>query len=495
MIPAKFVPLERIPLTSNGKLDRKSLPKPPGIGESREAFVAPRTHNERILAEVWQQVLGIEKFGIHDNFFEIGGDSILSMQVIVGAGKRGLRLTPRDILRQPTVAGLATLADTSSSMLDIPHTSIVDATESYLNEVNDELTSMTPIQHWFFEQRLPDPNYFNTVMMLEPTGKIDTHALEKALQAVLHHHDALRVRFRRAAGGWKQRIASLEQCSTPTLVRFDLSAFSAPARQLALEEESARLQRTLDIQNGPLLRAAWFDFGPNGPAHFLLILHHLVMDVVSWPILMDSLETAYSQICQGRRIDLGPKTTSFAQWADLLNDYAQSSALQSELSYWLCPDARDVRPLPVDFPQGENTEASADRVLTNLDSATTKALLFDLPKKWSMQVHEILLAALARALARWTGHDKVLIHVEGHGRELLFDEVDLTRTIGWFTSVSPLLLNLEGTRTIAEQLMRAKKRLRSLPNGGIGYGLLRYLGPEEIRERLRELPEAEIAVN
>jgi non-ribosomal peptide synthase protein (TIGR01720 family) len=278
-------------------------------------------------------------------------------------------------------------------------------------------------------------------------------------------------------------------------VRFDLSAFSAPARQLALEEESARLQRTLDIQNGPLLRAAWFDFGPNGPAHFLLILHHLVMDVVSWPILMDSLETAYSQICQGRRIDLGPKTTSFAQWADLLNDYAQSSALQSELSYWLCPDARDVRPLPVDFPQGENTEASADRVLTNLDSATTKALLFDLPKKWSMQVHEILLAALARALARWTGHDKVLIHVEGHGRELLFDEVDLTRTIGWFTSVSPLLLNLEGTRTIAEQLMRAKKRLRSLPNGGIGYGLLRYLGPEEIRERLRELPEAEIAVN
>jgi non-ribosomal peptide synthase protein (TIGR01720 family) len=219
------------------------------------------------------------------------------------------------------------------------------------------------------------------------------------------------------------------------------------------------------------------------------------MDVVSWPILMDSLETAYSQICQGRRIDLGPKTTSFAQWADLLNDYAQSSALQSELSYWLCPDARDVRPLPVDFPQGENTEASADRVLTNLDSATTKALLFDLPKKWSMQVHEILLAALARALARWTGHDKVLIHVEGHGRELLFDEVDLTRTIGWFTSVSPLLLNLEGTRTIAEQLMRAKKRLRSLPNGGIGYGLLRYLGPEEIRERLRELPEAEIAVN
>ncbi|MDQ3917141.1 MAG: amino acid adenylation domain-containing protein, partial [Acidobacteriota bacterium] len=366
MIPSAFVMLEKLPLSPNGKVDRRALPAPEQTRAGLEgAFVAPRTPAEEILAAIWQEVLGVERVGIHDNFFELGGDSILSLQVTARANQAGLRLVPAQMFQHQTVAGLAAVAGTSPAL------------QAEQGLVTGEVP-LTPIQRWFFEQEQPDPHHFNQAVLFEARRPVEPEAFRRALALVLAHHDALRLRFERdESGGWRQYNAGLSD-EVP-LEEVDLSGLPAPERPEALTAAANRLQASLNLEAGPLVRAALFRMGEGEPARVGLFIHHLAVDGVSWRVLLEDLQTAYGQLERGEEARLPPKTTSYKHWAERLAEHAASEDARVETAYWLDPARGEGRPLPRDFPGGENTVGSARTVSVSLGAEQTRALLQEVP--------------------------------------------------------------------------------------------------------------------
>ncbi|HEX6289539.1 MAG TPA: condensation domain-containing protein, partial [Herpetosiphonaceae bacterium] len=484
LIPAAFVVLDALPLTPNGKLDRHALPAP---GTDRRSagtdFVAPRTEAEKTLAQIWAAVLRVERVGIHDNFFALGGDSILTIQIIARANQAGLRLSPKHLFQHQTIAQLAAVAGTTAQVIaeQQPMTGAVP---------------LTPIQRWFFSLDLPEPHHFNQATLFQVRQPLDLTLLDQAVAHLLDHHDALRLRFVRDMQGWQQQIVAPERARDGAVVTaIDLSAVSAAEQSEAIYAAATEIQAGLNLTDGPLLRVACIELGAAQPARLLIAIHHLAVDAVSWPILLADLQTAYTQLRQGAAVALPPKTTSFKYWAERLTGYAHSEMLREELDHWMQVAHRIVPRLPVDMPDGANTQALAHHVGWTLPADETHALLHEVPRVYHTQINDVLLAALALAWADWTGARALRLDLEGHGREALFDEVDLSRTVGWFTSVFPVLLDLGTAHEPGAALKTIKEQLRQIPQRGIGYGVLRYLGDDEIRAALAALPSAEIAFN
>ena len=508
MVPSAFVYLDALPLTPNGKVDRRALPAPDQTRpELESAYVAPRTREEKILADIWAQVLGVEQVGVHDNFFELGGDSILSIQVIARANQAGLQLTPRQLFQAPTVAGLAAMAGTGRA---------IEAEQGIV----EGPVPLTPIQHWFFEQELPEPHHWNQALLLEVRQALEPSLLEGAVEHLMAHHDALRLRFTPPAppesgkekGGGEWRQVNVGMDGEVPFICVDLSALPSAEQGPAIEVAAAEAQTSLNLTTGPLLRVVYFDLGAGQPGRLLIVIHHLAVDGVSWRILLEDLQMAYHQLSRGEAVQLPPKTTSFQQWARRLVEYAQTEAVRRELDYWLgilAPDRSRTRleqgslsaehriaRLPVDYPGGENTEASARTVAVSLSAEETQALLQEVPAAYRTEINDVLLTALAQAMARWTGSRALLVELEGHGREPIFDDVDLTRTVGWFTVAFPVVLDLKNADGPGEALKAVKEQLRRVPHRGLGYGLLRYLcQDEEVTKQLQALPQPEIGFN
>ena len=482
MVPSVFMQLEALPLTPNGKIDRKALPAPDTARPKLEkVFVAPRTPVETKLVNIWSQVLGVEQVGIYDNFFELGGDSILTIQIIARASQAGLQLTSKQLFEHQNIAELAAIAVTKKALL---------AEQGLVKGA----VFLTPIQKWFFEQNLPDPHHFNQAVLLEVRQPIDLALLEQALRHLLLHHDALRLRFEQIESGWQQAQSSSE-VSVP-LTRWDFSALAEAEQTLAIEATATELQASLNLSTEPLMRVGFFDLGVHQPSRLLIVIHHLVVDGVSWRILLEDLQTAYQQIGWGEQVQLPAKTTSFQQWSQKLQEYARSTALQQELDYWCRQSRKPSISLPVDIPGGENIMASVDSVSSTLSFLETQALLKEVPQIYNTQINDVLLTALVQAFAQWTGERTLLVDLEGHGREEISDEVDLSRTVGWLTTVFPILLNLGEVFNPGDALKKVKEQLRGIPNRGLGYGVLRYLSNDwEITEQLRTLPQAEVIFN
>ena len=480
MVPAVFVTLESLPLTPNGKVDRQALPAPDrDRPELEEAFAAPSTAIEKILAEIWAQVLGLGQVGIDDNFFELGGDSILSIQVISQANRAGLRLTPKQLFQHQTIAQLAAVTDT------------VGTQQSEQGLIIGEVP-LTPIQHWFFEQNLSDPHHWNQAVLLELRQPLEPALIESVLQELLKHHDALRLRFAGGESGWQQEIANPDEVAPFTCI--DLSSLPPEEREAAFQTAATQLQASLNLSEGPLLRAALFDLGKHQPNRLLLVIHHLVVDGVSWRILIEDFQTAYGQISRDETVALPPKTTSFKQWAERLHEWARSPELQGEFDYWFALSHQPTSRLPIDFPTAANLVASEKTVSVALSVEETKLLLQEVPAAYRTQINDVLLTALGQAFEGWTGNNSLLLDLEGHGREDIFEGVDLSRTIGWFTAVFPVLLNLEKPSDLGAAIKSVKEQLRAVPNRGIGCGVLRYLNPE-MAKNLHELPQAEVSFN
>jgi non-ribosomal peptide synthase protein (TIGR01720 family) len=353
---------------------------------------------------------------------------------------------------------------------------------------------LTPIQRWFFEQELPQPHHWNQAVLLEMREELVPDLLDRGFQALVVHHDAFRLRFHHRQDGWQQVTVDREE--NPIFSSVDLSALAEDEQAHALREAAARLQASLDLSNGPLMRAARFDLGPDRRGRLLWVIHHLAVDGVSWRILIEDLQLAYAQLSRGDPVRLPPGTTSFGHWAQRLRAYAQSPELRQELEYWTQNARAGVPPLPVDHPDGRNTQASARTVWVALGEEETRSLLQEVPSAYGTQINDCLLAAVTEAFAPWTGTRALLVDLEGHGREDVVDSVDLSRTVGWFTSICPVLLDLTTSATPGEALKSVKEQLRALPGRGIGYGLLRYLsGDSDIAERLRALPEPQVSFN
>ncbi|HEV2150064.1 MAG TPA: amino acid adenylation domain-containing protein [Longimicrobiaceae bacterium] len=481
MVPAAFVTLDRLPLTPHGKLDRKALPAPE-YATAGDRYVAPSNRVEEILAGIWAEVLGLERVGVNESFFELGGDSILCIQVVSCARREGLEITPPQMFEYQTIAELAAVAgDTAEAEAGHAEQGRVQGT-----------VRLTPIQAWFFEQGHPAPWHYNQSALLEVDAGLGDAALEAALRAVLEHHDVFRLRYRRTASGWEQWHAGQVGIA---LERVDLADLPREAQERVQGEVAGRAQASLDLEQGPLGRALLFDRGERGRA-LLLVLHHLVVDGVSWRILRDDLERACAQAQAGEPIELGAKSTSYRQWAEALDAFAASDALLEEAGHWLAQGPEGVAPLPADG-EGGRTIGGSRSVTVRLETEETRALLQEVPTAYRTQMNDVLLCALAETVGEWTGSSRVRLALEGHGREEEESAgVDLTRTVGWFTSVYPVVLDTAGTAGPGERLKRVKEQLRAVPRRGIGYGVLRYLGPDAVvRGALAAQPEPEISFN
>jgi non-ribosomal peptide synthase protein (TIGR01720 family) len=270
----------------------------------------------------------------------------------------------------------------------------------------------------------------------------------------------------------------------------EAEAESEMARQAAI------LHGSLNLQEGPLLRVALFHCGTERKSRLFIAIHHLVVDTVSWQILLEDLQTVYEQLRRREDVTLPAKTTSFKKWAERLTDYAKSDELRKELPEWLALSHTVPTRLPLDHFDGQNTVASSRKVTVSLSAEETLPLLQEVPVAYRSQINEVLLTALVRAFSRWTGTPALLLDLEGHGREEFLDDVDLSRTVGWFTTIFPVALDASGTETPGDALRVVKEQLRKIPNRGIGYGLLRYSSPDErTSDSLRALPQAEVRFN
>jgi amino acid adenylation domain-containing protein/non-ribosomal peptide synthase protein (TIGR01720 family) len=480
MIPTVLMELERLPLTGNGKLDRKALPALDFDLQFADQYEAPRNEAEKVLARIWSDVLRIERIGIHDNFFALGGDSILAIQVAGRARQAGLAFVPRQLFELQTVAELAE-AITQSRPRNFEQDDTYDD------------APLTPIQHWFFEQNFANPNHWNQSVLLEVKTTLDMALLEKAFDCLVSHHDALRLRFNRKDGVWHQ--ASGQNKEHSLLRRVDMSAVPEADKAGFMDAECNRSQASLDVSQGPLLQAIWFDRGEHQSARLFIVIHHLVVDGVSWRILLDDLQSVYFQLSTAKTAVLPAKTTSFKHWAEQLNAFAKSGALQSEADYWLDSIAANPASLPVDHPEGARLEGVTASCSDELSEAGTQALLRDTLITYRTSVDDLLLVALVQTLSEWCGSDSVFFDREAHGREALFDDIDVSSTAGWFTSVYPLCLRLPEDASIGDTIKSIRAQLSRIPGKGIGYGLLRYASLPDVSSKLAAAPKAQLLFN
>jgi amino acid adenylation domain-containing protein/non-ribosomal peptide synthase protein (TIGR01720 family) len=480
MVPAAFVILEALPLTPNGKLDRKALPAP----EFKPAVLrAPRTPAEEILCALFIETLGLTQVGLDDNFFHLGGDSIVSIQLVSRARKAGLIITPRDVFQHQTVEALAAVGRT------------IVPTESDSGSGIGALAP-TPIMHWLLEAKGP-VNRFNQSMLLQVPAGLGEEQLMAAWQAVLEQHDALRLRVIRPAEGadWTLEIAAPTAITAAACTRrIDIAGLDEPARKACIVEQSSAAQNRLAPDAGVVVQAVWFDAGAKESGRLLLVIHHLAVDGVSWRILIPDLMGAAEAVAGGRRPALARYGTPFRRWAERLHAEARTASRGQELDFWrttLYEPAIQIVDQPLEAQR--DTADTALHLKHALPISVTNALLTTVPATFNGRVNDVLLTALMMAVTRWSrrrkrgGGQALLIDLEGHGREEIFPGIDLSRTVGWFTSLFPVrldpgALNLEEAWTGGAALGRAlkvvKEQLRAVPDGGLGYGLLRYLNPE-----------------
>ena len=485
MVPSAFVAMEHLPVTANGKLDRRALPKPETDNEAALQRIPPRTEKEKILAQIWCQVLNLEEVGIRDNFFELGGDSILSIQIISRAKLGGLHLTTKQIFENQTIEELAEVA----SEVETP---ILAEQGLVVGEV-----PLSPIQHWFFNHEFVQEQHWNQSVLLDikPSAKLTEQQIGRALASVVLQHDALRLRFVRSGDSVRQfHFENADGNSHFAMHPIDLVNAQETDLAAVITARCTDIQASLDLEKGPLLAAGYFKL-PEGRRKLLLVVHHLVVDGVSWRILLDDFTQALNRIVQHEDVKLGLKTTSYQQWVNALSDYVKNGSLMGEMRHWERAVSGEKPVLPLDDPEGRYTVADTRVHSLILDEEHTLSLLRDVNRAYRTEINDVLMTALARTFSDWSGNVETLIDLEGHGREIFSDKIDLSRTVGWFTSVYPVRLRYENGQSLQDNLKSIKEQLRQIPSRGFGFGALRYLGSRDQRELLKQAPQADVVFN
>ncbi|WP_405359025.1 non-ribosomal peptide synthase/polyketide synthase [Kitasatospora sp. NBC_00085] len=495
MVPSAFVALDALPTTVNGKLDRRALPAPDFSSASTGR--APRTELETRVCAVMADVLALPAVGIDDNFFDLGGDSIMSIQLVSRARRAGLLISTRDVFQHKTVAELAAvvrLADgTASAAADEPETGDVP---------------LLPIVHWLRENGGPVEGFNQSRIVPAPAGAT-LHLLEQALQALIDRHGALRMRLDRTGGQWRLNVPETGTVRAGDLLRrVDAAGLDDEALEALIIEHRDAATAGLAPDDGVMLQAVWFDAGQGRSGQLLLMVHHLSVDGVSWRVLMPDLFEAYEAAEQGRPIALDPVGTSLRGWATRLHELAAER--RGELGLWEAM-VRDPEPLlglrPLD-PARDTVDATRF-VHVRLPADLSSSLLADVPRAIHAGADDVLLTGLTLALAQWrakwrgTDREDLLVAVESHGRHDVLEGVDLTRTVGWLTAMYPVRIDLSGVDTAqalaggpatARAAKAVKEQLRRIPDHGLGYGLLRYLDPQA-SERLAGGAEPQLAFN
>ncbi len=435
MQPNQWLILESLPITPNGKIDRKGLPVPEAT-EGQRRYEAPEGLIEERLAQIWSELLGIEKIGRFDNFFQIGGDSIVSIQLVSRARKRGMLFEVKQIFETPILSDLAL------------HTQ-----EERINLVPQESAkgkvSLTPIQHWFFAQSPAIPHYYNQAMWLKSEAVVDLQRLQDALETIYQHHDGFHLRYRKGNQGWEQYYADGSPLPWKICQSF---------AEENLGEICTELQSSLNIEQGPLSQLLWFA----EKGQLLWVIHHLIVDGVSWRILLEDLNLAYA----GKT--LGPKSHSYRAWSESLARYVAND----EISYYQ-KQLENVPRLPSDYTySGYITLRNVQGLDIRFSEQTTKQFLQNAHQSYGTQPDDLLLLALVQAVGDCFGKYELCVDLEGHGREDLGEGLDLTHTLGWFTSIHPVVLSLPKPSDLDQSIKHIKEHLRQIPQKGVCYGIM-----------------------
>ncbi|MBU2899372.1 condensation domain-containing protein, partial [Vibrio hepatarius] len=494
MVPSAFVVLEHLPLTPNGKVDRKALPKPTYSDTSKDC-VLPRTALETELSVLWSDVLGVERISIQANFFSLGGDSIKAIQVASRGQKQGLPLTTKQLFQHQTIAELVQHLDIHAESVQIPQSSVKG------------VQSLLPIQHHFLStQPVEASKHFNQAIRFELPKDTQEAALRSLLTALLQRHDALRLSFIQTGSQWQGRYVEVDEAILQqTLALFEHQG--EPEAESHIQSIANQLHSSFDLAQAPLMRCLWVRNSVSGVQELIWVIHHLVVDGVSWRILLEDLQEGLQQhqSQENASIQLGSKTHSLQYWSERLEEYSATEACLSTLPYWqktvqspsinLLERSSIFMSTP-GFERSINTAELSTHTFIQADSQVeqiclsstrTEQLLQGIHDCYHTQINDILLAALVLAVGEWADVDSAMskqglcLDLEGHGREPLFEDVDLTQTLGWFTSVFPLHLPfslVNDSENDHEQLVleacikEVKERLRAIPNKGMDYGIL-----------------------
>ncbi len=478
MIPSYFVNLEKIPLTANGKIDRKALPDP------REnslldniKYKPPQNAVEKILVQVWEKVLGRKEIGIDQDFFAIGGDSIKTIQIIARMSSAGYKLEMKDLFQYPTISDLAPQV---KKLIRIPDQSVITGT-----------IALTPIQKEFFNESLYHPHHYNQAVMLYSPDGFDIEAIKHVFSKIQEHHDALRMTYNR-----DENSHEIIQVNQGLEYPFHLEEHDLRNRENYFEEfitKANGIQASIDLEKGPLLKLGIFHL--NDGDRLLIAIHHLVIDGVSWRILFEDIETLYSQYKRSEKLTLPYKTDSFRLWSEKLTEYANSKTFLKEKTYWQKIESAAAPLIPKDFDVEDDYIKDTGELSFTLSGEETERLLTKVNRVFRTEINDILLTALGMGIKKTFGQDLAAIALEGHGREEILEEIDITRTVGWFTSVYPVLMDISYADDPGRQIKEIKETLRQIPNKGIGYGILKYLTRQVNKKEIQFKLEPQISFN
>ena len=472
MVPKQYVKLKVFPVNTNGKIDRSSFPEPEEISFDESKFVAAVTTEQKLLANIWKELLNISVIGITDNFFELGGDSIKALQMVGKAKNKGLFFKVKDIFSHQTIQNI---------------TSHLKKEELTLREEGKLSGSVLlgPIQKDFFDKGYKNQNHYNQSVLLEIDKSIDLEMLRQGVEYLVNHHDMLRLKCEKDISD--EEILAVYGDELPEVL--EVSAKSSKEISKIIEN----YQKSLNLENGEIIKFVLINIsGDNTNNRLFMAAHHIGVDAVSWRIIVEDFERILQFLKQGKSITLGKKTTSFRQWQRALRKYGENHISEEEFQYWKEIET-SITPLPVDNDhEHESLYKDIQSIEVVLNKGITHDLIQEISRAYNTEINDILLSALVKTLSTWTNQSKFVIGLEGHGREELWNDIDLSRTVGWFTSMYPVVLQApEDKNDLAGTIINIKEMLRAIPNRGIGYGVLKHLlspkGEEGLAEEIDQL--------
>jgi bacitracin synthase 3 len=453
MVPAYFVVLNKFPLNANGKIDRKALPQPE---IKLDKYKSASNDLELKLLNIAKGLLGIKKLGVNNNLFHVGLDSIKAIQFVSRSQKEGIKFSVSDIFKFMTIENLC------------PNVQLVKNTRKNTKEITGTV-KLTPIQKWFFyHSTIKSINQFNQYVLFEMNDNVEEEIFQQTMEKLIEHHDALRMKYIIKKNNVEQFNKPIEKNS------FILDTFIVRNKsevEKVLEQQSKKL----NLEKGELVKAAVFT--TKTKKYLSIIIHHLVIDGVSWRILLEDFEEIYKSIKNKDKLNLFSKTTSFKEWSSKIQSYSQGKKLKNEKLYWNQIVNNKIKKLPIDFKVAKNALNNKDYLSFNLSKKLTKELIKDSNSVYDTEINDLLLSALVITLNDWSKETKFMINLEAHGREDIFDNVDVSRTVGWFTTFYPIIL--KSCKAISENIIATKQQLRNIPNKGIGYGILKYISQEK----------------
>ncbi|GGZ71068.1 hypothetical protein GCM10007028_05340 [Algibacter mikhailovii] len=470
MVPSTIKKIKQFPTLPNGKIDKNKLQAITVKKESKNnrslIKKQPQSDIEKKLVAIWETVLGFSPISVEDNFFEIGGDSILSIQIVAKARNEGIYLKANQLFDSQTIAELSVFATEDQEFSN--------TTKPYINIEGQ--TPLTPIQHWFFESHKNAPHFWNQIIELQNIDSISNKMFEIIAEEIISNHEALRLSFRRANSVWEASVLSVNQIKC--FHYFSLNKVES------LSVQNSKINTTLlDIQNnselekGSLFKIIYFECGNLQQNRVFLVAHHLVVDLVSWNIIFNHIVSA---IKNGSK-DFIPKinknkTSTINDWSSYLENTIKTNVIADEFEYWKSQIV-DVKEFPVDnfIDSKIYLENSIFTYSSELSSTFTKSLLHDANTAYGTKVEDLLIASLITTLCEWANLSEILLGLERQGRNIESQNLDFSNTVGWFTAFFPIALDYNSSQDLGFHIKAVKEKLRRIPNNGLGFGVLKYL--------------------